>query len=249
MNITKKWNRFATVSCSHGPYIDPVAKESVIKFIKDFDPHLVTHLGDFTDLSPMMGGGNGHGDPLEPDIEQGLAFLEELKHKNLVILEGNHETRLRRLSHSSNEIVSECARLLLEQIENKAKKLKAEYIPYTGVWQGHRIGNALQTHGSIFNENACRDMAEMYCKDGVSMVIFGHTHAPGIAMGRRDDNPIGINVGTLTRRACMDYANARRKTFSWGQAICYGEYSDTVCMPNLYIHPASVGSEPWRILS
>jgi hypothetical protein len=79
------------------------------------------------------------------------------------------------------------------------------------------------------------------------VVIFGHTHSPGIAKGRRDDAPTGINVGTLTRMACMDYANSRRKTFSWGQAICYGEYADDLIVPTLYVHPQELAGQPWRI--
>lgn len=92
-------------------------------------------------------------------------------------------------------------------------------------------------------------MAEMYCKDGVGVVISAHTHAPGMAMGRRDDNPLGVNVGTLTRRACMDYANNRRKTFSWGQAICFGEYCDDLLIPTLYVQPLALieADQPWRI--
>lgn len=250
MNITRKWKRFAAVSCSHGHLIDPLASKAVVDFVKAFKPHRFDHLGDFTDLSPMMGGGAGQGDPLAPDVEEGLAFIEMLKafkDLELVLHEGNHEARLRRLAQSTNEVVAECARLLLLQIEQCAKKLKAKYLPYKGIWSGDRVGNALLTHGSIYNENACRDMAEMYCKGGVSVVIFGHTHAPGMAMGRRDDNPIGINVGTLTRRACMDYANSRRKTLSWGQAIVYGEYCDDLLVPTLYVHPLELVGQPWRV--
>lgn len=249
MNVVRKWKRFAVVSCSHGPYIDPVARKSVASFIKSFKPHRFDHAGDFTDLSAMMGNGAGNGDPLGPDVDEGLAFLEELKaYKDLelVIHEGNHEARLRRLSKSRNEVVAECAQSLLLDIELKAKALHARYVPYRGIWEGARIGNGLITHGSIYNESACRDMAEMYCKGGISVVIFGHTHSPGMSMGRRDDNPLGINVGTLTRRACLDYANSRRKTFSWGQAICYGEYCDDLVVPTLYVHPLSLIGQPWR---
>lgn len=252
MNITRPWKRFATVGCSHGPYIDPLARKAIADFVKAYKPHRFHHLGDFTDLSALMGNGAGQGDPLAPDIDEGLSFLEELKafkDLTLVIHEGNHEARLRRLAHSKNEVIAECARLLLIQIEQKALALKARLIEYKGIWSGDKVGNALLTHGSIFNESACRDMAEMYAKDGVRVVISAHTHAPGMAMGRRDDNPVGINVGTLTRRACMDYANSRRKTFSWGQAICFGEYCDDLLIPTLYIQPLALieANQPWRI--
>lgn len=250
--IVRPWKRFAAVGCSHGPYIDPIARKSVIDFVRSYAPHRFHHLGDFTDLSALMGNGAGQGDPLAPDIDEGLAFLEELKafkDLEMVIHEGNHEARLRRLAQSRNEVIAECSRLLLIQIEQKALALKAPLIEYKGIWSGSRLGNALLTHGSIFNEAACRDMAEMYCKDGVGVVISAHTHAPGMAMGRRDDNPLGVNVGTLTRRACMDYANNRRKTFSWGQAICFGEYCDDLLIPTLYVQPLALieADQPWRI--
>lgn len=250
MNITRSWKRFAVVSCSHGHLIDPFAAKGVTDFIKAFRPHRFHHAGDFTDLSPLMGGGAGQGDPLQPDVDEGLQFLEQLKaykDPELVVHDGNHEARLFRLSQSSNQVIAECARLLLVQIQQHCKKLKAKQIPYRGIWEGSRLGNALITHGSIYNENACRDMAEMYAKDGVSVVIFGHTHSPGVAKGRRDDSPTGINVGTLTRQACMDYASGRRKTFSWGQAICYGEYCDDLLIPTLYVHPQELTGKPWRV--
>lgn len=250
MNVVRRWKRFAVVGCSHGHFIDPVARKAVTDFIKDYKPHRFDHAGDFTDLSPLMGGGKGEGDPLRPDVDEGLAFLEELKaYKDLelVIHEGNHEARLRRLSNSNNEVVAECAQALLNEVETKAKLLKARYVEYKGIWSGDRIGNGLVTHGTIFNENACRDMAEMYCRGGISVVFFAHTHCPGMAMGRRDDTPLGINVGTLTRRACMDYANSRRKTLSWGQAIAYGEYCDDLVVPTLYVHPLTLIGQPWRI--
>ena len=249
-NITRKWKRFAVVSCSHGHFIDPAAQKAVTDFVKAFKPHRFDHAGDYTDLSPLMGGGKGEGDPLAPDVEEGLNFLEQLKaYKDLelVVHDGNHEARLFRLAQSTNEVVSECARLLILQIQQHCQKLKAKQIPYRGIWEGSRIGNGLITHGSIYNENACRDMAEMYCKGGVSVVIFGHTHSPGIAKGRRDDAPTGINVGTLTRMGCMDYSSGRRTTVSWGQAICYGEYADDLVVPTLYVHPQELAGQPWRI--
>ena len=144
MSIIRKWKRFAVVSCSHGHLMDPAAGKAVTDFIKAFEPHRFDHAGDYTDLSPMMGNGAGQGDPLGPDVEDGLAFLEQLKaYKDLelVVHDGNHEARLRRLAQSSNQVIAECARLLLVQIQQHCLKLKAKQIPYEGIWQGSRIGN------------------------------------------------------------------------------------------------------------
>jgi len=40
-------------------------------------------------------------------------------------------------------------------------KLHAQLIPYSGVWQVYPLANYTFTHGTIYNENSARDMAEM----------------------------------------------------------------------------------------
>ena len=109
--------------------------------------------------------------------------------------------------------------------------MNALLIPYTGVWQFYQLANYKFTHGTIYNETAARDMAEMY-----GNVIFAHTHKPTQAVGRRIDSPIGISVGTLTRRGAMDHANTRRSTLGWGQGFVYGEYNDNSLYPQLHSH-------------
>lgn len=252
MNITRAWKPFVAVGCSHAHHIDPVAKASVIKFIKAFVTAVmrrkggkILHLGDFTDMEAFMGGGAGNGEPIAPDIEEGLAFLEEAEFN--VVLPGNHEDRLWRLCHSSNEVVAECAAMLKSRIEKSVKKLGAELVPYDGIFQRYMLGPGLFTHGTIFNENSARDMAEMYVE--ADLVVGAHTHCPALAMARTTRRTMSINVGTLKKYGKTDYAKNRRKTFSWGQAICYGEYCETAIMPNLYVQPlsATLAGEEWRL--
>jgi hypothetical protein len=113
------------------------------------------------------------------------------------------------------------------------------YIPYTGVWQVYKLGNYTFTHGTIYNENSARDMAEMY-----GNVIFAHTHKTMQQVGRRIDSPIGISVGTLTRRGAMDYANTRRSTLGWSQGFVFGEYDDNSLHPTLHTHD---NGEQWHL--
>lgn len=68
MNIVSPWRRFMAVGCSHGIYADPLAVEAVLRFREQYRPHEVIHLGDFTDMSPFMGGSNGEGDAIKPDL-------------------------------------------------------------------------------------------------------------------------------------------------------------------------------------
>ena len=242
MNITRSWKRIMAVGCSHGPFIDPVAKDAVVKFRKNWirpgKGDKVRHMGDFTDMSAFMSKAKGEGDPIKPDLDAGLAFLEELKVTD--VDEGNHEQRLRRELHSKNEIVAWAANQLLNTVEEKMRKMRANYFPYTGVFQGQRLGNFLWMHGTMYGENATRDHAEAY-----GNVVHAHTHRAGVAKGRRSDNPTGFSVGTLTRAGAMEYANTRRSTLAWSQGFVWGEYCDDLCV--LWLHEQPSTSTEWRL--
>ncbi len=229
--------RFMAVGCSHGIYADPKAVAAVLAFKKEYHPHTVIHLGDFTDMSAHMGSANGEGDAIRPDLDGGLDFIRQLGCN--VVLEGNHEARLRRDLHSSNQLRVMAAETSLDAINTTCQKQNALYLPYTGVWQCYKLGNFIFTHGTIYNENSARDMAEMY-----GNVIFAHTHKPMQQIGRRIDSPIGMSVGTLTRRGAMDYANTRRSTLGWGQGFVYGEYNDNSLYPTLHIHD---NADQWHL--
>ena len=238
MNIIRKYKRFMAVGCSHGIYADPLAIKAVLKFRKNFKPHEVIHLGDFCDLSSFMSSAkNGEGDPIRPDLINGTKFLEQLEATQ--ILCGNHEARLWRMKESSNQKDVLAAEVSIEAITTTALKLHAKFTPYDGVWQGIKLGNFIFTHGTIYNENSARDMAEIY-----GNVIFAHTHKPSIQTGRRIDHAVGISVGTLTKRGALDYANMRRSTLAWGQGFVYGEYTDDKLYPTLFIHNYS---ERWNL--
>lgn len=238
MNLNKSYKRFLAIGCSHGIYADPKAVEAVLKFKKAYKPHKVIHLGDFVDMSPFMGSSdNGHGDPIKPDLIGGIEFLKQLEPTD--VLAGNHEVRLWRDLHSSNQLKAFAAETAIEAIDATILKLHANFYPYNGIWQNMRLGNFIFTHGTIYNENSARDMAEIY-----GNVIFAHTHKPSLQTGRRFDQPIGISVGTLTKRGALEYANTRRATLAWGQGFVYGEYTDDKLFPTLFTHDYS---EEWKL--
>ena len=244
MNITKRWKRFLAVSCSHASNADRVALDAIIKARDSFRPDLMVHLGDFTDTEAWLSSNpNGDGESVDEDITTGLKHLEELK-CNLV-LAGNHEARLWKHVESSNQIKAYAAAKAIEVIENGTRRIGAKFVKYKGVYSTYQIGNAILTHGTVYSENAARDMAEMYAKGNVSWVISGHTHRTAYAKGRRDDNPTGINVGTLTREGAMDYANTRRATLGWSQGFVWGEYTDTRTVAWLHEHPRN--QKTWRL--
>lgn len=230
-SITRKWRRFFGVSCSHARHVDKSAWSAMLKAKEAFDPAFTFHLGDFVDTTGWRSGARGGdlADDYRGDISTGLVHLDQLQPQ--LVLCGNHEARLWRELRNEDGRIAGLADELIGHMRKHVTKWGAEFVEYNGVFQGRMLGNYLLTHGTIFNQMACRDMAEMY-----GHVIFGHTHTAGMAQGRRTDRPMGINIGTLTATRLMDYAHNRRQTLAWKQAWLYGEYCDNELRPNLHIH-------------
>lgn len=228
-NPTRRWKRFLAVGCSHGKHLDPAARRAVLKFIADFKPQRVIHLGDFCDTAALRAGAHER-DDVDSDIDAGLQFLIEIGATD--VLCGNHEDRLWRLQHDRNPLVAALSGRIIREIEDHCTKHRVRLVPWDGVHQSLTLGNYTLMHGVMFGENATRDHAEAF-----GNVIHAHTHRPGIATGRRSDFPLGFGVGTLTRRREMDYAKGRRATLAWGQAFVYGEYCDNFCAPQLCLGP------------
>ena len=233
MNINKGWKRFMAIGCSHGVYADQNAIKGVLSFKEQWKPHTTIHLGDFIDLSAFMSSAKGEGDEVEPDVKGGLDFLKEYRPN--VVLSGNHEDRLWREAMSNDEVHSGYALRLISDIETTCNKLNAKFIPYTGIWQSYKLADYTFTHGTMYGEQVCRDMAETY-----GNVIFAHTHKVGLAVGRRLDTPKGICVGTLTRRGALEYSKTRRATLAWSQGMVWGYYNDTILIPWLHEQPHNV---------
>lgn len=213
--------RFLCVGCSHGDLADPKALAAVIDFKARWKPDFVAHLGDFIDMAAFRTGAKGNGDeaePIEPDFQAGMDFLQELKPH--IVICGNHEDRLWNLRSHPNAIVATLAARIVGNIQDTCKAIKAKLIPYD--YKAHyRLGDFKLMHGKFYNEMALRDHAEAY-----GNCIIAHTHKAGLMRGRRDDNPVCIGVGTLTKVENMDYAKNRRATLGWSQGLAFGVYDD-----------------------
>lgn len=222
-SIGKKYTKFLAVSCSHGKYIDADAKNSVIGMRDRWNPELVIHLGDWCDTTAFRSGAKGTSDEIEPvvpDIDGGLQFLRELRVTHA--LDGNHEHRIPLLMKSPNSIISYAASQAQYHIDEEIKKIGARRIPYDGVFQQYKVGDCTFTHGTIYNENSARDMAEMYG----GKVIFGHTHRAQTGEGRTIKESTGFCAGTLTRRGSQEYSKCRRATLAWRQGLVFGEIGE-----------------------
>lgn len=247
--------RFVVAGCIHATRACPAAVEGLVTFIRLRQPDVVCLNGDLYDLECFMGSKGGEGEPAADDIDAGLCILRiviaacrEVGAK-LVFLEGNHEARLSRHAAGNDEIRAIAAHLLLEKIRAALAEYEdSVYVPYDGIYQGYRIcGINLITHGTIFNQQAPRDMAEMYALEGVRYVWFNHTHGAGLAVGRRDDSPVGFNCGNLLRRILMSYSNGRRQSFAWSQAFGIGVTDGSVTYGAVHIHPHNREGETWDI--
>lgn len=219
-NIAKKYEKFIAVGCSHGKHADKTAVEAVLAMRERWKPSIVIHLGDWCDTTAWRSGAGGSSDecePVSPDIDGGIAFLREYRPTH--VLDGNHEDRIPRSLRDPRAIVAYAAQKASDYIDEAFKQIGCRRIPYDGVYQRLLIGDVTFTHGTIYNENSARDMAEMYG----GKVVFAHTHRSQMAEGRTFKESTGYCVGTLTRRGEMDYAKARRATLGWRQGIVFGE--------------------------
>jgi len=250
-NIIHKWKRLLAISCSHAKYIDEEAWDHVLKFKDKFSPDTILHLGDFIDLTALMGNGLGSGndgDEVTPDIDTGLTHLRELMAgcKDPYILCGNHEDRAWKLTYSKNSVTAYCAYKIIQSIEDTAQKLKARLVPYTGIEQIVDIADIGFTHGTIYNEQAARDMASAYCDGKRRKIVFGHTHKVATASAKTKHGGTGYNIGTLTRRGALEYAKNRPSTFAWTQAFIWGHYCESLNQSSLQITQRQHG-EVWRL--
>lgn len=224
------------VGCSHGNLINPIARDAVLKFKKSWNPDMMVHLGDFVDTAAFRSGAHGTADearPISPDIECGLEFLEQIS-PNLILL-GNHEDRLWKLSHHYNAIVQLAAAQIISEINDVASRIGAELVPWT-ILSGYReIGGYKYCHGFMIGENAARDHAESF-----GNVVHAHAHRAAMAKGRRSDNPTGFCVGTLADIPALDYAKSRRSTMAWSAGFVWGEYCGDQSVLWLHEQPRTI---------
>lgn len=244
--VVHKWGRVMAVSCSHAASVDKEAWQAVLKFKQAFKPTTTIHCGDFVDLTSLMSGAKGtsEAEPLIPDVDTGLQHLRELRPQ--IVLCGNHEVRAYKLRGSPSAPVAYASHKIVEAMEQTCQKLKARLIPYDGIFQCVDLADVGFSHGSIYNEMSARDMAEIYANGSRRKIVFGHTHKVSIQSARTIHGGTGYNIGTLTQRGAMEYANTRRATLAWTQAFLWGEYCEELNQSSLQITQRNPG-EAWRL--
>lgn len=234
MNIIRNWKTFVICGCSHGEHIHPGARYELLTFCDQHKPSLVAHLGDIVDTNALRASGNHtEGGSISLDIEAGLEFARDLfqygsRHK--YFFWGNHEDRIRKLMFDTRPVVVALAETLNKQLNDFMRAQGAAVFPYQrgGMWK--RMGNTLIGHGTIFNENAARDTAEMLGES----CIFVHSHRLNVSAARTRKDAVGYNIGFLADKNSMEYAKTRRQTDAWTTAFAYGEYCDDETKVHIY---------------
>lgn len=208
--------------------------------VDSWKPDKVIHLGDWADMTAFRAGARGTADesaPILPDIDSGLEFIRDAR-CNIVMM-GNHEERIKRLTNHPNAIIAECARYTMRRIADSLDSQRARWVDEWPSWV--EIGGVKYGHGVFFNENYLRDTAESY-----GPTVVAHAHRAGVATGRRDDNPQCYGVGTLAARTSdeMGYSRARRSTLAWSAGFVWGEYADD--QSQIWLHDNGQ-REDWRL--
>lgn len=249
-NIVPAYKRLMAVGCSHGKFIDPLARDAVVRFRERYKPAYCIHLGDFIDTTSFRAGARGTGDEsedIDDDLDAGLDFLKALRPTHLTL--GNHDWRVWKHLEDRNAQVRKAAKDVVASIEATTKWLKCETYEYRGVWSYTerdailQIGNYKFAHGSFYGENATRDYAERF-----GNVVHAHTHRAAMAKGRRSDSPTAYGSGCLMLPTGADYAMTRAATLAWSMGIIYGEVAmrrRAQCYLVLAERPR--GADEWRI--
>ena len=186
---------------------------------------------------------------LSKDTCKNLIDLFEGDLKNKIDMVGDEQffrDKMERYDFSKEYISNQRDNKIVEAIEECCKKLRAPLLPWDGVFQMFDLADIGFQHGVQFNEMAARDTAEACCNSTRRKVVFGHTHKISIQSGRNLVGGTGYNIGSLTKRASMDYAKSRRATLAWQNGFLWGEYCEELKQSCVHITSREQGQQ-WRL--
>ena len=240
--VSRVWKKLFAVGCSHGHLADKEAIETVLGFQERWKPDTTIHLGDFVDLSALMGMGKAAdeiADNLTIDFQKGMEFLNRLRPQTVFL--GNHEDRVWKLMDHRNELMSYAAFRIADDLEAGLRKFGAEMVPYDIDTGWRKFGDTQFGHGYMCNESAIRDHAEF-----IGKCVIAHLHRPGIARARRHGGATGMCVGTLANIPMMSYAKTRKARAMWNHGFVYGEYCEGK-NPEAVLWLVEKGKNGWRL--
>lgn len=194
--------RVASIWDVHVPEHDEQAFESMLKWLRDYQPECFVIGGDFMELSSMsQHGGDPNPPKLTEEIDAGRRVLYRLRdalpNAKIVYLEGNHETRHeRKITAHMPELygVNTIPELL------HLNHLGIHWFAYQEMWRPRlpsgNLGKLHYTHGKWANKHHAAKHLDQY---GVS-TRYGHTHKPQVFTRGYADGAVRIGVGSPCMR-------------------------------------------------
>lgn len=167
------------ISDIHIPYESKPAVKCMFNFIREFKPDNVFIVGDLTDMYNVS---SFDKDPsritsMQSDIDKTNRFLDKLQSIHtgqIMYIEGNHESRLKRYLWKHPELES-LKSLAIESLF----ELKDRKIEYVGQYMTYKYHGFVIEHGSLVRQHSAYTARAMHDKRGMSG-LSGHTHRLGI---------------------------------------------------------------------
>lgn len=212
------------------PFQDDAKIEAVIKFIHDFQPDVVGHVGDLTDSTQISRWTRGLRGEFDGGLEGGFAkarnILEKLRSGYagpIHLVRSNHDTRLETAIES--RLPGIAAITVGGKLLNIQNALQLDKFGVTWHEKPYEIApNWLLMHGdegkfSSIPGNTALTLAQQANKH----VVCGHTHRAGLTSLSRGWNGTrntlyGLEVGHLCSYEKMEYLGPARFN-NWSQAF------------------------------
>jgi len=211
---------FVIAPDNHGDLQDNVSVAAIHRFMDDFKPDLVIHLGDCWDFRSLRRGASDEDQSgsLEDDVRIGMEFFDQFfSHgKERYFLRGNHDQRAWSLLGSTKGMVRDYCQELVNKIEGACKRKKVKMLPYDSDLGVLEIGELRCIHGYHHGIGACRQHANVYRNS-----FFGHIHSIESAPVPAHKPAEARSIGCLCRRD-IDYINAKTAKLRWGNGWAYG---------------------------
>lgn len=173
---------------AHVPFHDQIATDLVLQWIKDHKPNTIYFNGDILDcytISRFAQPGVQVGG-FSVEIDECAKWLESFRkvspHSKMVMLEGNHEFRLRALMNNDSVALKGVRGLTIPEQLN-LKELKIDYVSSLGdkwtstyVWA---FPDMLVGHFAKTNKHSAYAVKNLVDTYGISLVT-GHNHSAGL---------------------------------------------------------------------
>jgi metallophosphoesterase superfamily enzyme len=213
----------------HIPDHDVEAFQAVKDFLVDYQPDTLIIGGDFGELESC----SSHGGVIEPpmiyqDVAEMRMELTDLRDVvgedcRMVYIEGNHETRLKRIV--ANKLPQAAFSLSLPKMLNLAD-LNIEWLPEGQLLS---IGNLNFVHGKWASLHHAKKHMEAYMHN----IIFGHTHKPQMFVKGLPGAKYMAGCGSPTLRD-LDAGYLNGYPSGWAQGFVVCEVDEEAQLSNVY---------------